>query len=168
MLFALVSPLLLYPFRYFDPVRKRWIRARYLAERHVIESNYAQWEIIGPPEIRQRGNAARDSFNPFRRQSAHLPPDRETPPDHGPTPDPPPAEEPPPIEDEIERFLVLLSLRRYVTWCARKGRVGSMNLAIDLYDVVSLAPSKRRDRAAPVGPLPDSSAQPIHRARMAW
>jgi hypothetical protein len=34
---------LLYPFRFFDPVRKRWIRARYVAERHVIESSYAQW-----------------------------------------------------------------------------------------------------------------------------
>ncbi len=36
MLFALKSPLLLYPFRYFDTVRKRWIRARYVAERHEI------------------------------------------------------------------------------------------------------------------------------------
>jgi hypothetical protein len=52
MLFALKSPLLLYSFRYFDPVRKRWIRARYVAKRHVIESSYAQWEITGPPEIR--------------------------------------------------------------------------------------------------------------------
>src|SRR5258705_12125877 len=39
--------LLLHPFRYFDPVRKRWIRARYVAERHVIEASYEKWEITG-------------------------------------------------------------------------------------------------------------------------
>ena len=75
MLFALKSPLLLYPFRYFDPVRKRWIRARYVAERHIIEASYAQWEIIGPPEIRT-GTAT--MFNPWAklppRPAAHLPP----------------------------------------------------------------------------------------------
>jgi hypothetical protein len=135
MLFALKSPLLLYPFRFFDPVRKRWIRARYVAERHAIESSYAQCEIIGPPEIRLRGDPARDSFNPFRGPAAHLPPDEETPPDHGPMPDPPPAEEPPPIEDELERFLLLLFLRRYVTWCARSRRFAQMNGAVLLYRI---------------------------------
>src|SRR5947209_8559534 len=73
MLFALKSPLLLYPFSYFDPVRKRWVRARYVAERHVIESSYAQREIIGPPEIRT-GSAT--MFNPWSklppRPAAHL------------------------------------------------------------------------------------------------
>src|SRR5712671_2777054 len=53
------------------------------------------------------------------RPAAHLPPVEEPPPDHGPTPDPPPVEQPPPIEDQLERFLVLPFLRRYVTWCAR-------------------------------------------------
>jgi hypothetical protein len=67
MFFALKSPLLLYPFRYFDPVRKRWIRARYVAERHVIESTYAQWEITGPPEIRT-GSAT--MFSPWAKVSA--------------------------------------------------------------------------------------------------
>ena len=121
MLFALKSPLLLYPFRYFDPVRRRWIRARYVAERHEIESRYAQREIVGPPEIRLRGDPARDSFNPFRGPAARLRPAEDPPPDHGPTPDPPPVEQPPP-EDELERVLVLLFLRRYVTWCARTRR----------------------------------------------
>jgi hypothetical protein len=143
MLFALKSPLLLYSFRYFDPVRKRWIRARYVAERHVIESSYAQWEIIGKPEIRSRGGV-RDWFNPWAklppRPAAHLPPAEEPGPDHGPTPDPPPFEQLPPIEDQLERFLVLLFLRRYVTWCARSRRFASMNRAISLYDVVKLAP----------------------------
>ena len=131
--FALKPALLLYPFRFFDPVRRRWIRARYVAERHEIESRYAQWEIIGPPEIRMRGDPSRDTFNPFRRPSAHLPPDEETPPDHGPTPDPPPTEEPPPIEDEIERFLVLLFLGRYVAWCSRTRRFAAMNGAATLF-----------------------------------
>src|SRR5947207_15310765 len=80
MLFALKAPLLLYPFLYFDPVRKRWIRARYVAERHESESRYAQWEITGPPEIRTRGGE-REWFNPWAkmrpRPEAHLPPDEE-------------------------------------------------------------------------------------------
>jgi hypothetical protein len=136
MLFALKSPLLLYPFRYFDPVRKRWIRARYVAERHVIESSYAQWEITGPPEVRRRGGHY-DSFNPFRKHAAHLPPVEEPPPDHGPTPDPPPVEQPPPIEDQLERFLVLLFLRRYVAYCARRRRFAQMEGAARLHAEVS-------------------------------
>jgi hypothetical protein len=115
MLFALKSPLLLYPFRYFDTVRKRWIRARYVAERHEIESRYAQWEITRPPEIRS-GGGERDWFNPWSklapRPVVHPPPLEEPPPDHGPTPDPPPVEQPPPIEDQVERFLVLVFLRK--------------------------------------------------------
>src|SRR5204862_442080 len=92
MLFALKSPLLLYPFRYFDPVRERWIRARYVAERHIIESSYAEWEITGPPEVRRRVGHY-DSFSPFRQPASHLPPVEEPPPDHGPTPDQPPVEQ---------------------------------------------------------------------------
>src|SRR5207253_7712800 len=139
MLFALKSPLLLYPFRYFDMVRRRWIRARYVAERHVIESSYAQWEIIGKPEI--QSGAPVVMFSPWSklppRPAAHLPPVEEPPPDHGPTPDPPPIEQPPPIEDQLARFLVLLFLRRYITWCTRSRRFASMNRAISLYDVVT-------------------------------
>ena len=125
--FALKSPLLLYPFRYFDPVRKRWIRARYVAELHVIAERHAKWEITGPPEIRIDVGG---SFNPWLklppRPAAHLPPVEDPPPDHGPTPDPPPVEEPPPIDDQLERFLVLLFLRRYVTYCARRQRFAQM------------------------------------------
>jgi hypothetical protein len=114
MLFALKSPLLLYPFRYFDPVRKRWIRARYVAERHVIESSYAQWEIIGPPEIRSGVPVV--MFSPWAslppRPTAHLPPVEEPPPGKEPPEREPPDNEPPdpPVEeppDQLERFLVL-------------------------------------------------------------
>jgi len=42
----------LFPFRYRDPLTGKWVRARYVAERHVIAERYAEFEIIGPPEIR--------------------------------------------------------------------------------------------------------------------
>ena len=42
----------LFPFRYRDPRTGRWIRARYVAERHEIAARYAELEIIGPAEIR--------------------------------------------------------------------------------------------------------------------
>ena|SRR5438309_3288531 len=134
--FGLKAPLVLFPFRYFDPIRKRWVRARYVAERHEIEAGYAQWKIIGAPEIRPRGYAR--MFSPWAalpplKRSAHLPPVEEPPPDHGPAPDPPPVEQPPPVEDQLERFLVLLFLRRYVAWCARRRRFAQMNGAARLF-----------------------------------
>lgn len=47
-------PLELYPFKYFDPVRKRWAKARYRATREEIAARYPQgWEITGAPEIRE-------------------------------------------------------------------------------------------------------------------
>jgi hypothetical protein len=122
--FALKSPLLLYPFRYFDPVRKRWIRARYVAERHVIESSYARWEITGPAEIR---TPIEGWLNPFRRStmySAHLPMNGQSPVEQS------------SIDDELERFLVLLFLRRYVTYCARRRRYAQMEGAARLHQKV--------------------------------
>ena|SRR5437762_2980872 len=143
MLFALKSPFPLYPFRYFDPVRKRWIRARYVAERHVIESTYAQWEIIGPPEIRPRGGE-HDRFNPWSKLAPRPaevpvkePPAEEDPPTKEPPANEPPVKEPPPLEpptlNETERFLVIVFLRRYVTYCARRRRFAQMNGAAKLF-----------------------------------
>ena len=130
--FAFRTPLLLYPFRFFDPVRKRWIRARYVGELHEITARYDRWEITGPPEIRSGVPVV--MFSPWSKlppqPAAHRPPDEEPPPDHGPTPDPPPVEQPPPIEDRLERFLVLLFLRRYFSYCAR--RFAGMNGAARL------------------------------------
>ena len=40
------------PFRYRDPLTGKWVKARYVAERHEIAARYAEWEIIGSPEIR--------------------------------------------------------------------------------------------------------------------
>jgi hypothetical protein len=33
-------------------VRGKWVRARYIGERQVIEQQYAEWEITGAAEIR--------------------------------------------------------------------------------------------------------------------
>jgi len=63
------------------------------------------------------------------------PPDKEPPDREPPDNEPPDAlvAEPPPIEDQLERFLVLLFLRRYVTWCARTRRFAAMNGAARLF-----------------------------------
>jgi hypothetical protein len=39
------------PFRYRGPRTRKWIRARYVAERQEIAARYAEWEITGPAEI---------------------------------------------------------------------------------------------------------------------
>jgi hypothetical protein len=56
-------PIVLYPFRFVDPLTGRWVRARYRATREEIEQRYARWEITGEPEtIGVRSG----SFNPHR------------------------------------------------------------------------------------------------------
>ena len=42
-----------FPFKYFDEIRGRWIQARYKAAREDIELRYAKWEIAGPAEHRE-------------------------------------------------------------------------------------------------------------------
>ena len=59
--------LVLYPFRFRDPVSGKWIEARYVAERRELEERYAEWKIIGEPEYR-RLHAG--SFNPWRPTAA--------------------------------------------------------------------------------------------------
>jgi hypothetical protein len=56
-----------FPFRFRDLVTGKWVRARYRAERHVIAERYkhTEWEIIGPPEIRDTDPSAR-YFSPWR------------------------------------------------------------------------------------------------------
>lgn len=61
--FRLGPVVYLYPFRFFDDVRGRWIRARYAATREEIASRYARWEIIGEPEMRR---AEVGTFSPWR------------------------------------------------------------------------------------------------------
>jgi hypothetical protein len=55
--------LVLFPFRFRDPVSGKWVRARYVAERNVIVERYCEWEITGPPELRRSVGA---SFSPWR------------------------------------------------------------------------------------------------------
>ena len=55
--------LMLSPFRFCDPLTSKWVRARYVAERQEIAARYAEWEIIGAPEIRACIGAA---YSPWR------------------------------------------------------------------------------------------------------
>jgi hypothetical protein len=47
------SVLVLFPFRFRDPVSGKWVKARYVAERHEIIARYREWQIIGGPEYRR-------------------------------------------------------------------------------------------------------------------
>jgi len=60
---ARLGTLSLYPFRARAPLTGKWYQARYKAQRHVIAADHAEWEIIGPPEIRLQIGAA---FTPWR------------------------------------------------------------------------------------------------------
>lgn len=57
------EPLVLFRFRFRDPISGKWIQARYAAERAQIEARYAEWEILGAPELRPRAGTA---FSPWR------------------------------------------------------------------------------------------------------
>jgi len=46
-----------------DALTRKWVRARHVAERHVIAERYAEFEIIGEPKIREVDPDAR-YFNP--------------------------------------------------------------------------------------------------------
>jgi hypothetical protein len=51
----------IFPFKFYDPIRQRWVQARYKATREVIAERYAKWEITGPGE---RPGAAGEGFKP--------------------------------------------------------------------------------------------------------
>ena len=57
------EPLVLFRFRFRDPMTGKWTRARYAAERAQIAARYGEWAIVGTPEIRPRVGAA---FSPWR------------------------------------------------------------------------------------------------------
>ena len=103
----------LFPFRYRDPRTGKWIRARYRAEWREIEKRYVEFEIAGPPEIRDVDPEAR-YFSPHASFKAMMSAELKR---HG--------ERPPELQpaiDAAEAFLVLTFLRRYVTYCARRRR----------------------------------------------
>lgn len=110
----------LYPFRYRDRLTGKWVRARYVAERGEIEARYPEWEITGPPEIRETGADAR-YFSPWPiTPHAELKRMEERPPELAPS------------LDDVEIFLAAVFLRRYVTYCARARRYAEMNGAARL------------------------------------
>jgi len=111
----------LFPFRYRDELTGKWVRASYLAERHEIAERYKEWEITGSPEI--RGDGGYSYFRPY------------------------PLAQPAVVDniqrdpglDRDERYLVLLFLRRYVTYCARRQRYAQMQGAALLFRNVRVA-----------------------------
>ena len=118
--------LLLYPFRYRDDATGKWVDARYVAELHEIEARHAEWKLTGPPEVRELAGSGR-YFTPYKLVAhAELKTLSEPPPTVN------PHLERPPAIDVVERYLVALFLRRYVTYCARRGRFAQMQGAARL------------------------------------
>jgi hypothetical protein len=111
----------LYAFRYRDPRTSKWLRARYVATRQEIAARYVEHEIIGPAEIRDADSGAR-YFTPHRHSlDAELRRYSERPPESQ------------PAFDAAEAFLLAVFLRRYVTYCARRGRHAAMHGAARLF-----------------------------------
>lgn len=48
-----MEQLRLYPFSYYDLMRRRWTRARYVASLENIAQRYGCFRIDGKPEIRE-------------------------------------------------------------------------------------------------------------------
>lgn len=123
-----------FPFRFRDAVTGKWVRARYLAERHVIAERYAntEWEITGPPQTRNVDPDVR-YFSPWRvMPHAEAVRAFEKPPQMNPHLDRPPA------IDATERFLATLFLRRYVRYCARRRRLREMQGAARLLAEIAM------------------------------
>jgi hypothetical protein len=110
----------LYPFRYKDPVTGKWVRARYRAALETIAARYGTWELTGAPSVPARiGNG----YNPYRHIVPHTELARMS---------EPPLQMDPCVADGLERALVCTFLRRYVTYCARRGRYAEMDGAARL------------------------------------
>ena len=127
----------LYPFRFRDPVTGRWVRARYRAARDEIERRYVEYEIIGRAEVRA-GDPDTPRFTPHREQTMEVAQQ-----------DAVVAEFQPhlgelPAIDATEIGLLQLFLRRYVTYCARRGRYAAMNGAVRLFAELGGTLSARR------------------------
>ena len=94
----------LYPFCKQDPLTLKWYRARWKASLEEIAAN--GWKVDGPPmTIGAHGDTS--GFMSNVRADAR--------------PQPPMPDLAPPRAGEEERWLARLFLRRYVTWCARRG-----------------------------------------------
>jgi hypothetical protein len=105
--------LVLYPFRYRDPLTGKWLRARYVATREDIAARHKQWEIIGPPEIRQVAGEHTSGFMAPARPTPQSAPNCDSNADMQPRGD---------SLHALEAFLLRLFLQRYATWCVRTRR----------------------------------------------
>ena len=114
-----MAPLELYAFRFRDPRTGRWVRARYRATLAEIKTRYREWEIDGPAEL--RGDMPVQVFQPQLPRLDHKPLELQ------------PHLAMPPAIDATERFLLHVFLRRYITWCARRGRFAQMQGAATLF-----------------------------------
>ena len=92
-----------------------------MATREEIAARYAEWEITGPAEMRNVDPEARyftphqSPWDAAQRRCSEQPPELQ------------------PAIDATEAFLLAVFLRRYVTYCARRGRFGAMNGAAQLF-----------------------------------
>jgi hypothetical protein len=108
-----------------------------VAERHEIAERFAEWEIIGPPEIREWDQGERYfSQHVNVMMNAELRRFSET------SPELQPHLTKPLAIDVVESFLVRLFLRRYVTYCARRRRFASMNGAARLFAEIGVPMSE--------------------------
>lgn len=114
-------PLELFAFHYRDPLTQRWTVARYKATCDEITARYADWEIIGPAEVRGLIGRAFDPHrvNPSRSQelAPQINPDRDR----------------RPALDAVQCLLTLRFLRRYVAYCARRWHFAQMEGTARLY-----------------------------------
>jgi len=102
-------------------------------ELREIAARYAEWEISGPPEIRD-ADPGSASFNPYRNA-----PEAELKRLQEPAPQLNPHLERPPAIDATERFLTTVFLRSYVTYCARHRRLREMQGAARLLAEIGAA-----------------------------
>jgi len=125
----------LFRFRYRDSRTGKWILARYRAELHEIAARYVEFETVGLPEIREI-DRDRQRFSPHgdALQRGHRA-DGISPRDHFAAARLPQVIDPTSLRGP-ERFLLLLFLRRYVTYCARRRRFAAMNGAARLHATI--------------------------------
>jgi hypothetical protein len=60
-----VPRLVLYPFRFRDPLTGKWIRARHKLQAPALQRRYADWETTGAPEVRNVTETSAQPFDPF-------------------------------------------------------------------------------------------------------
>jgi hypothetical protein len=114
------KPTVLYPFRKRDPLTGKWHRARWKVSAEEIAKHNGEWIIDGAPETYGCLGLTSDFIL------------------HKPSPEPVrllmhPQREMPPAIDKLERFLALVFLRRYITFCIRRRRFAQAQGAARLH-----------------------------------